>query len=104
MSQFEGKVGFVTGGGTGIGLACARSIVAGGGRVTLAGRREDVLRDAARALGASADWARCDVTDDASVDAAVAQVVERHGGLHVAVNAAGAGSIGSVLNATSAVP
>jgi NAD(P)-dependent dehydrogenase (short-subunit alcohol dehydrogenase family) len=102
MSQFEGKVGFVTGGGTGIGLACARSIVAGGGRVTLAGRREDVLRDAAEHLGARADWVRCDVIDDHSVDAAVAQVVERHGALHLAVNAAGAGSIGSVLNATSA--
>jgi len=102
MSQFEGKVGFVTGGGTGIGLACARAIVTGGGCVTLAGRRDDVLRDAAQQLGARADWVRCDVTDDQSVDAAVAQVVERHGALHVAVNAAGAGSIGSVLNATSA--
>ena len=102
MSQFEGKVGFVTGGGTGIGLACARAIVAAGGRVTLAGRREDVLRDAAQGLGALAEWVRCDVTDDQSVDAAVAQVVARHSALHVAVNAAGAGSIGSVLNATSA--
>ena len=102
MPQFEGKVGFVSGGGTGIGLACARAIVAGGGQVTLAGRREDVLRTAAPRLGARADWVRCDVTDDQSVDAAVAQVVERHGALHVAVNAAGAGSIGGVLNATSA--
>jgi NAD(P)-dependent dehydrogenase (short-subunit alcohol dehydrogenase family) len=102
MAQFEGKTGFVTGGGTGIGLACARAIVAGGGRVTLAGRREDVVRDAAQALGAVADWVRCDVTDDAAVDAAVAQVVQRHGALHLAVNAAGAGSIGSILNATSA--
>jgi NAD(P)-dependent dehydrogenase (short-subunit alcohol dehydrogenase family) len=101
MSQFEGKVGFVTGGGTGIGLACARAIVDGCGSVTLAGRREDVLRDAAQRLGARAEWVRCDVTDDQSVDSAIAQVVERHGALHVAVNAAGAGSIGSVLNATS---
>ena len=102
MSQFEGKVGFVTGGGTGIGLACARAIAAGGGRVTIAGRREDVLREAAQTLGARADWVRCDVTDDQSVDSAVAQVIARHGALHLAVNAAGAGSIGSVLNATSA--
>lgn len=102
MSQFEGKIGFVTGGGTGIGLACARAIVDGGGTVTLAGRREDVLRDAAQHLGARADWVRCDVTDDQSVDSAIVQVVERRGALHVAVNAAGAGSIGSVLNATSA--
>lgn len=102
MSQFEDKAGFVTGGGTGIGLACARAIVAGGGHVTLAGRREDVVREAAQRLGPRANWVRCDVTNDESVEAAVAQVLARHGALHVAVNAAGAGSIGSVLNASSA--
>jgi NAD(P)-dependent dehydrogenase (short-subunit alcohol dehydrogenase family) len=102
MAQFEGKVGFVTGGGTGIGLACARAIVAGGGWVTLAGRREDVVREAAQGLGPRADWVGCDVTSDDAVAAAVEHVVTRHGALHLAVNAAGAGSIGSVLNATSA--
>jgi len=102
MEHFDGKVGFVTGGGTGIGLACARAIVDGGGRVVLAGRRTDVLRAAATDLGPQADWVSCDVTDDASVDAAVAAVVARCGALHVAVNAAGMGSIGSVLNGTTA--
>ena len=51
MKAFEGKVGFVSGGGTGIGLACAREIVQGGGRVLIAGRREDVLREATVELG-----------------------------------------------------
>lgn len=102
MERFEGKVGFVTGGGTGIGLACARAIAGGGGRVVLAGRRTDVLRAAASQLGERADWVPCDVTDDRSVDAAVAAVIERHGALHLAVNAAGMGSIGSVLNGTTA--
>ncbi len=99
MGRFEGKVGFVTGGGTGIGLACAREIVAGGGKVMLAGRREEVLACAAAELGTSAAWVRCDVSDDASVEQAVHAAVERWGGLHVAVNSAGMGSIGSVLNA-----
>ena len=40
MARFEGKVGFVTGGGTGIGQACARAIIEGGGRGMLAARRE----------------------------------------------------------------
>ncbi len=48
MASFDGKVGFVSGGGTGIGLACAREIVSGGGVAVLGGRREDVLRDAAK--------------------------------------------------------
>jgi NAD(P)-dependent dehydrogenase (short-subunit alcohol dehydrogenase family) len=102
MGAFEGKVGIVTGGGTGIGLACARAIVAGGGRVMLAGRREAVVRSAASELGAAATSIGCDVTDDTSVDAAVAATVARFGGLHLAVNAAGTGTIGSVLNSTSA--
>lgn len=102
MAKFDGKVGFVTGGGSGIGLACARAIVEGGGRVMIGGRREDVLDSAAKSLGGNAAWVRCDVTDDASVDAAVAATVTRFGTLHVAVNSAGMGTIGSVLNATTA--
>jgi NAD(P)-dependent dehydrogenase (short-subunit alcohol dehydrogenase family) len=101
VGRFDGRVAFVTGGGTGIGLACARMIAGGGGRVVLAGRREDILRDAAAQLGVRADWVRCDVTLDQSVDDAIAAAVERHGALQLAVNAAGSGSIGSVLNATS---
>jgi len=100
--RFEGKAGFVTGGGTGIGLACARAIVTGGGRVTLCGRREDVLAAAAAELGASATWIRCDVADDASVAAAIAVAVERHGPLSLAVNAAGVASAGSLLNTKAA--
>jgi len=102
VARFEGKVGFVTGGGTGIGLACARAIAAGGGRVMLGGRREDVLRGAAEALGGGADYVVCDVRDDASVEAAVGATVARLGALHLAVNAAGVGSAGSVLNSTAA--
>lgn len=99
MSTFAGKVAFVTGGGSGIGLACARRIVAGGGQVLLSGRRVDVLAAAAAELGPSAAWCRVDVTDDASVEAGVAATVERFGRLDVAVNSAGMGSIGTVLNA-----
>jgi NAD(P)-dependent dehydrogenase (short-subunit alcohol dehydrogenase family) len=98
MSRFKGRAGFITGGGTGIGLACARALVTGGGRVTLCGRREDVLVTAAAELGPGATWVRCDVTDDASVAHAISVAVERHGPLSFAVNAAGVGSAGSVLN------
>lgn len=95
--RFEGRVAFVSGGGTGIGLACARALVAGGARVLLAGRREEVLARAAGELGPLAAFARCDVTDDASVEGAVAAAAAL-GPLGLAVNAAGTGNIGSVLN------
>jgi len=96
--RFDGRVAFVSGGGTGIGLACARAIVEGGGWVLLAGRREDVLARAAEALGPRATFARCDVGDDEAVEAAVSAAEKRLGPLRLAVNAAGTGNIGSVLN------
>ena len=102
MSRFSGKVGFVTGGGTGIGLACATAIVEGGGKVVLAARREDVVRAAAEKLGANAAAVVCDVTNDQSVEAAVQTTVERFGSLSLAVNSAGMGSIGTVLNGSIA--
>lgn len=98
MASFDGKAAFVTGGGSGIGLACGRAIVAGGGRVTICGRREAVVREAAEALGRAATWVVCDVTDDDSVAQAVATAVERNGPLTLAVNSAGAGSAGSIFH------
>ncbi|MEE8312128.1 MAG: SDR family oxidoreductase [Candidatus Binatia bacterium] len=96
-TRFDGKAGFVTGGGSGIGLACARSILEGGGKVTICGRRQDVLETAAGELGAGASWVVCDVTDDDSVLAAVDRAVEINGSLDMAVNAAGMGAGGSIL-------
>jgi NAD(P)-dependent dehydrogenase (short-subunit alcohol dehydrogenase family) len=101
MADFAGKVGFVTGGGTGIGFACAAAIVRGGGRVALAGRRSNIIEAAAQQLGEGAFAVQCDVTDQASVDGAVASTVARFGGLHLAVNAAGVGGVGHVLNSTA---
>jgi len=99
-NRFEGKIGIVTGGGTGFGLACVREIVDGGGQVMIAARREEVIKKAAEELGEQADWVVCDVTSEESVNAAVAATVDRFGGLNLAVNNAGQGGTGSVLNAT----
>jgi NAD(P)-dependent dehydrogenase (short-subunit alcohol dehydrogenase family) len=101
MNRLDGRVALVTGGGTGLGLACARALVTAGARVMLAARREPVLREACQALGEAAHFVRCDVADDASVEDAVAATEERLGPLSLAVNAAGAASLGSVLNSTS---
>jgi NAD(P)-dependent dehydrogenase (short-subunit alcohol dehydrogenase family) len=101
MIDLKDKVGFVTGGGTGIGLACARAIVEGGGSVALAARRADVIEAAARDLGDRGLGVRCDVTSQDSVDAAIAATVERFGRLDLAVNAAGVGGVGHVLNSTA---
>lgn len=80
----------ITGGGTGIGLAIAERLVADGIRVTLAGRRRDVLDAAVAKLPVgSARAVVMDVTDDASVKAAIAEAVTASGDISILVNNAG---------------
>jgi NAD(P)-dependent dehydrogenase (short-subunit alcohol dehydrogenase family) len=92
----HGQAAFVTGGATGIGLACARHLVRDGAAVTIAARREDRLREATADLeqegGAPVRWVTCDVTDESSVEQAVARAHELTGGLHIAVASAGTGA------------
>ena len=65
--DLEGRRALVTGGGTGIGFGCARELALAGARVTIAGRRGEVLDDAAARLrdeGLSATPVVCVVTYD----------------------------------------
>jgi len=84
----------VTGGGTGIGFACASALQADGYRVVIAGRTEDTLKQGVERLGGEASYVVADVTDEASVEAAVAEAAGR-GDLHAVVaNAGGGGMLG----------
>jgi NAD(P)-dependent dehydrogenase (short-subunit alcohol dehydrogenase family) len=87
----------VTGGASGLGLAVARRIVAGGGRVTLLDVQQEAGRRAAAKLGAAAHFAECDVSSEASVDAAVAAAHAHMGGLNLAVNCAGVVGAGKLI-------
>jgi 2-hydroxycyclohexanecarboxyl-CoA dehydrogenase len=92
MSRFAGKVAVVTGGGGGIGGAtCARLALEGAQVAVLDRDLEAAGRVAQRivAEGGQAQALQCDITDRASVDAAVAQVVSRMGAIDVLVNNAG---------------
>jgi NAD(P)-dependent dehydrogenase (short-subunit alcohol dehydrogenase family) len=98
-----GQAALVTGGGSGIGLACARWLVRDGCAVTLMGRTEAKVKEAAEALGADAPdgaavtWSAGSVADEPDVEAAVATATEATGGLDVAVLAAGTGNAGPLL-------
>lgn len=72
-SALNGQVALVTGGGSGIGLACATHLARDGATVVLAGRNPDKLSLAASGLEADGLAVRtvvCDVTDEAAVQAA----------------------------------
>lgn len=87
--ELDGAVALVTGGSEGIGRALAEALVAEGGRVTVTGRREDVLCQAAEAMGAHPVVADVGREDDAV--RTVRSVVETHGRLDILVNNAGYG-------------
>lgn len=86
-TALDGYSALVTGGGSGIGLACATALAADGASVTICGRTQARLESAASTIGAQ--WTVADVTDEAQVTAAVAAAVERTGGLDIVVACAG---------------
>ena len=89
--RFAGKVAIVTGGGQGIGYAFARALATEGCAVALLDLDDARARDAAARLeaeGARAMGVLCDVAEEAQVEAAVAAVAARFGGVDVLINGA----------------
>jgi NAD(P)-dependent dehydrogenase (short-subunit alcohol dehydrogenase family) len=84
----EARHAFITGGGSGIGLATARALAATGARLTLAGRNLAKVSAAAEAFE-NAFAVVCDVSDEASVNAAFAESRDRYGVVDVLINNAG---------------
>ena len=93
MGRLSGKTAFITGGGTGIGRACALHFAQEGARVAVAGRRSDPLAQVAAEIynaGGEAMAVRCDVTDSVEVARAIENTVKRFSRVDVVVNSAGA--------------
>ena len=79
----------VTGGGSGIGAACAAALSARGTRCVLVGRREDRLRDTASGLAAPASALAADLATDGEPERVVEETLAVHGRIDVIVHSAG---------------
>ncbi len=84
----QGKHAIISGGGSGVGAEIAKQFAQAGAKVSILGRTQATLDEVASQTNAFA--AQCDVTDRASVDAAIAQCIARHGPVQIAIANAGA--------------
>ncbi|WP_181798167.1 oxidoreductase [Streptomyces sp. WELS2] len=94
------KVWLVTGASSGFGRAITEAAVAAGDLVAGAARRPEALADLVAAHPGKVEALRLDVTDGASIEAAVADVLARHGRIDVLVNNAGRTHVGAVEETT----
>lgn len=87
--RLKDKIAIITGAGRGIGAAIAEAFVREGAIAILAERDRVTGEATASRLGDNALFIETDVTDQASVEASIAAVLERHGRIDVLVNNAG---------------
>ena len=97
QNRFVGQVALVTGGSSGIGRATALAFAREGASVVIVSRGEargEAVAEEARALGASAEFVRADVSKAADVETAVARTLSRFGRMDIAVNNAAGIDVG----------
>ena len=83
------KVALVTGGGSGIGKAIAKALLAEGCKVIINGRNEEKLNQAKSELGANVESIVCDVTDEGQVENTFNGIISNYGSLDILINNAG---------------
>ncbi|MFL1456076.1 SDR family oxidoreductase [Marinobacter sp. GN3S48] len=89
---FKGQTFIVTGGGSGIGRCTAHELAALGARVALVGRKAEKVEAVKAEItedGGIATAHVCDIREEESVKATMAEILEEHGGLNGVVNNAG---------------
>ncbi len=93
--KIQGQAALVTGGGSGLGEATARALAAQGARVAVLDVNADQARNVAAQIGGIA--CPCDITDSASLQAAMDQAAATHGPARILMNIAGIGTAKRVV-------
>lgn len=94
--KLDDRIAIITGAASGIGLATAQGLAAAGATVVLGDiddARGEQAADDLRKAGLRADYVRCDVTDDGSVQAFRDATLQKHGRVDIIANVAGWGKI-----------
>ena len=106
MGALKGKVAWITGGGSGIGLAGAQELAAAGAHVVISGRTAKTNDSALAALkkAGSAEANLLDVADRAAVARTVADIEKRHGRIDILVTSAGTNIAGPTRNFSTMSP
>lgn len=103
--NLKDRVAVITGGGRGIGLACAEALAEAGAKIVLLERDEAAAKDAASALaaqGAQVSWRLVEVSDQRAVEAAAAATEREVGAVDILVCCAGIAISGVAAEATTA--
>lgn len=92
----NGKVALITGGGTGIGAACARRLARDGAKVVVVGRRKAVLDDVVKSIGVLALVA--DASNTGEMQGVVTEVLRKYGRIDILIASAGGHGLGSATD------
>ena len=92
QGDFHGKIVYITGAISGIGLDLKTSFAKEGAKVMMTDLNENKILEEAKTLqdeGFEVDGMKCDVTKEQEIKATIQQTIEQFGGIHILINNAG---------------
>ncbi|WP_144510253.1 3-hydroxyacyl-CoA dehydrogenase [Bacillus sp. FJAT-22090] len=102
--DIKGKVAIVTGGASGLGLGTVVSLVEKGAKVVIYDLNEAIAKKVCEELGENVAYTIVDVSDEASVQSAIENTMEKFGAIHICINCAGVSTPQKTIGRGGAMP